>query len=402
MALGRKKSVVSSQSLLGKNVGVKLLSLVVVLLVLPAVMLAALSNQDIRQQASVESNAALITLSPASATFIPRQAGRIEVLLDTQFEEIDRIQMGIDITGTVPSDLQFGPAQPSGWLVSSNTLTSTQAGLRLTLVLEPNPNQDTAMYSTRGTAVPIGTFSFTGADSERMNFVFDRNFTQVWQARTGENILTPPIDYHYSFDQTIGSRPATLSLVKSTAIIPSRNSIFQLDLRANTGGQTVERVVGALEFDPRYLKVREIQENTSLFSYPQKEFDNGAGMMQITAEAPSVAGENVLVARIVVEALAESSSTQVRLVFDPQSGLDSSAVVLAGSDATQDSRDILGRVQSFSTAIDPENNKVVTFGARQIGVWEIVGVGFLVIVALLGLGIALGYRRRTEYQHWPK
>lgn len=387
-----------------KSTILKLFSLLLIVAILPAALILVQNQQDIRQQADLD-EAASITLSPASATFVPRQVGRVEVLLDTQYQQVSKVQVGIDITGTVPSDLKFAPTQPTGWLVTTNTINSTQAGLRVTLVLEPNPNQDGTAFMTTDAAASIGTFTFTGGATQGMNFIFDRNFTQVWQAQTGKNIVIPPIDYHYEFNQNTSLNPASLVLVKSAGVVPSKNNTFQVDLRANTGGQQVSQVKAVLSFDPRYLRIREVQKSEAVFpEYPDLTFDNQKGVAIITAQTPAAEkgtiGENILVAKVTFQALEETGNTQIALQYDPQQD-SSSRILLTSSGGAGNTRSILGRVTSVSTAIDPAMAPVLAFGAQQISLWQIVGGGFLIVLSILGIGVILGHRKKTEYQHFP-
>jgi hypothetical protein len=141
------------------------------------------------------------------------------------------------------------------------------------------------------------------------------------------------------------------------------NSTFDIDVMADTAGQSIDGVDALITFDKSALQVISVTkgEIPGLSSYPQKVFDNSAGTVAISANSGSggsatVNGSNLTIGTIKFKPIAQSTAALINFDFAAGNRNDSN-LVLSGTAQTSDPVDILSSVTNSNITIQ---NQTIT------------------------------------------
>lgn len=148
-------------------------------------------NQELRQQASTPIGDALLNIQVPPGNLAGNTSHLVEmtVRMRTGQKNIDGIQVVANITGDVPDDLQFLPAQIPGLSIVNPTqiITDTANGKKLTLVLiTASPSSPFQLTSN---SLSLGNFSFTSPANGSFTITFDQTFTKINENVVGTDLL---------------------------------------------------------------------------------------------------------------------------------------------------------------------------------------------------------------------
>ena len=141
----------------------------------------------------VYASSSSLKLSPASQNITPGQTQTVDILLNTGSGRIDSLDLALEMSGTIPGDLNF-TSVPVQELSSINTPAQRQNSLLVYAV----GTLDQAGYSTNSTDVKIAKITFTAPSSGTFNINF-HSLSAIISTTDKEDVLIPPSGVSYSF-----------------------------------------------------------------------------------------------------------------------------------------------------------------------------------------------------------
>ncbi|MCA9379075.1 hypothetical protein KC640_01480 [Candidatus Dojkabacteria bacterium] len=168
---------------------------------------------------SVAGTGADLKLVPAATTLTPGSQA-INLTVNTNGNDVNGVQVFLNITGTVPTDITFTPATIPGLSMIVADLTDVTGGKLLTLAYLTTP---TTPYQNNSD-VAIGVFEFTAPSTGTMTMTFDSAKTKINDWTTGVNIASFPVGNNYAFGNATvpvtGTFYASTNSNKSGAVAP--------------------------------------------------------------------------------------------------------------------------------------------------------------------------------------
>lgn len=154
---------------------------------------AVTQRQEVRQKAATSEGAATLILSPSAREFSVGKTESIKVTAHAADSSIDAYQVVAKISGSIPPDLTFVPAENSGIQIVKSELTdSDTSGKLFTLAAV---TKDPKHIAQRGSLIPIGEFRFTPQTTGSFSVSFDQTLTKVTKGKASDkNILNIPSD----------------------------------------------------------------------------------------------------------------------------------------------------------------------------------------------------------------
>ena len=160
-------------------------------------------TQDVRQQASSPTGVAELFVTPDSSPFPAgsEQTLTFKVNMNVADKQIAGVQFIADITGTIPDDLLFTPAQITGLNPVSQTIIDTVDGKQLTVGFLTTPP---STFTTTASDLTLGTLTFTAPSDGSMTLAFDPVLSKVLEVNDPDvqDILHTPGTVSYSFEST--------------------------------------------------------------------------------------------------------------------------------------------------------------------------------------------------------
>lgn len=186
-------------------------------------MITAYQVQPYNTRATVQDGVVTMELSPASMSFLPGSEQMIDIVVNTNGAFVDGFQIFADITGSVPNDIRFTPAEITGLNPVVSTIDPITGGVQLKFAsITTNPSQS---FTSVGEDVVLGTFHFTAPSSGTMNIMFNNNLTTSTSHASAEDILAPVSNEMYSFiGPTIILPSATITPLQDTPTMTSAPS----------------------------------------------------------------------------------------------------------------------------------------------------------------------------------
>ena len=152
--------------------------------------------QRVLPRAAVPGGPASILITPSSE-ITANQPSTLLFSASTQNLPVDGFQIIAKISGTLPADISFQPASPSGLQVISSSLTpDSNQNLILKMAYITTDPQSPFVAST---PISLGQLKFTAPPSGNMVVSFDNVFSKISQNQTTQDILGLPQDATYTF-----------------------------------------------------------------------------------------------------------------------------------------------------------------------------------------------------------
>lgn len=190
-------------------------------------------NQDVRQQASTPTGTAVLSLTPPSTTFVANSEHSVELKVNMGVAQIniDGIQFIAELTGDIPNDIEFEPANIPGLNPIATTLIDTSAGKKLTVAFVTTPPTP---FTATNQDILVGKLTFTAPSSGSMAISFDPTASKILQNATSDDVLrTPPSQIVYTF-AGVGGGAQT-----SPTVTPPNTSTATGSATVATGSATI-------------------------------------------------------------------------------------------------------------------------------------------------------------------
>ncbi len=178
-------------------------------------LLAAFVFKQPASDSSVADPVAMVNLEPASAAFSSGSSQTVILKANTGGRPADGFQVFIDLTGTIPTNIQFTAAnlQSSGLRLVTSELATKGAGKELKLLfITSNPTSP----FTASTAIELGRFTFTAPASGSLTLAFSSSMTKIIEHNTVIDLVIVPGNSVYTFGGATSS--ATSSTATSAAV----------------------------------------------------------------------------------------------------------------------------------------------------------------------------------------
>lgn len=214
------KKVLMALGLAPTKANAVIVLIVVVLVVAGAAVVFVLKPQG---GTSVTGEVAQILLNPTSGNLTPSSASSISLQADSGGTFVDGFQAFIHITGTIPADLAFTPAnfQGTGLKVFTYSFSDESAGkLFKLLIITEDP---TTPYKANG-LIELGKFNLTTPASGQMTFTFDTALTKIVTHDTNSNIVLTPAASVYNFSNATSSSSSSSTTTSSSSSSVSTTS----------------------------------------------------------------------------------------------------------------------------------------------------------------------------------
>lgn len=324
------------------------------LLLIPLTYLGVQTATRLFSKATSVQDPATITFSPAILSNLGEGTSEIQINFNTQYHNVDGVQLAIDFTGSVPADIQFNPASITGLTLAANQMTNTANGKRLTMAfITSNP---TVPFTTHSQEISLGKISYATPSSGSMNIVVDNTFSKATRNGDAIDILAEVSAQTISFAPTSGS--ASLQFANLNPANPQNaGQVFNFNVVANTGGQQVSGVDAIINYDPSKLQINSVAKpNGSPFSsYPALTINSTSGQIRVSANigtstsAAPVQGDNIVIAHVTGLVKNTNQSTNLSYEFSSANSLnDSNIVKYLQPGQQQEPQDLLANVGTLN------------------------------------------------------
>lgn len=177
-------------------------------------------SQEFRRRAA-PGDQAPITLDPGGTQFSPNSNQKITIRANTQNFQVDGIQVILDFSGNIPSDLKINtPESISGLNKVAAHVQDHEGNKRIFLAyITSNPQ---APYSTNSNQVTLGEIEMTTPASGNLTISFNQTLTKILQNQSSDNIAhLPQTSHSYSFSGS--GTPATTEPTNPPTQAPATN-----------------------------------------------------------------------------------------------------------------------------------------------------------------------------------
>lgn len=165
---------------------------------LVAVTVLARRSADNRQRASTGQGTASLAFSPADPYVQPGSTQSLALQVNNLHSSlVDGFQVVLNITGTVPANMEFAAASISGMHTAVNTFSDTAEGKKLEIAYITN--DPSAPFNPGEGSVTLGNFTYVAPASGQVTLAFDNSRSKVVQHTTGNDILGMPSTFYYNF-----------------------------------------------------------------------------------------------------------------------------------------------------------------------------------------------------------
>lgn len=171
-------------------------------------------SQDTRQQASTPTGTGRVFVDPRTST-LPAGPQQVAVKFNMGGEiPVDGVQIVVEITGTIPADLDFAEnTSLQGMTFVNGTFSDIPNGKKLTIGYLASPGP----FVTPILDVNLGTITFTAPTTGNMTVKFDPQLSKVIRNQTGDDILKTPTEVTtYTFGGSGGETSPTPSPASQT------------------------------------------------------------------------------------------------------------------------------------------------------------------------------------------
>ncbi|MBL8015319.1 MAG: hypothetical protein JNK26_03985 [Candidatus Doudnabacteria bacterium] len=173
---------------------------------------------------SVAGEVANITLTPTGGTMTPNISQSIIMKANTGGAAVDGFQVFMDITGTIPADIDFVPANLSTQglnLIIADIVDKTGGGKELKMLFI---TKDPLQPFTSTAMLELGRFTFTAPASGNMGLAFNTTLTKIIEHSSGANLAAYPTAQTYTFTAPSSSSSSSTSTSVSTTTSSSSSS----------------------------------------------------------------------------------------------------------------------------------------------------------------------------------
>lgn len=336
--------------------------LVIVLLVSFPLLYTVIKNGKFNFSfASLSNGVATVHLTPQTSNLTPNIAQNLDLLFNSNGEYVDGIQLVINFSGEVPSDLGFTAVDVTGLtpIITTIETNADQTKTASIVFITSNPKSP---FTTGNSDIKLGSFSLTNSPSGQMLIAFDQDQSTTLRTGTTDDILKNPVNQTYSF--ALSANSGKLFFTALTPINPQQiGSTFQVLVAADSGTQNLSGVDAQISFDPNVIEVTSIQKSsqTPFISYPELHYDNATGQIFVSANVGTsaqpavVKGSQIPIAQISAKVKQATSSSSLNFVYTPNDRNDSNLVASLTADGSEPV-DILGEV---------ENQPIIVAGATS-------------------------------------
>ncbi len=162
-------------------------------------------SQELRQRASTPSGTAVLSTNPTPQSLRSNAYHTVQLVVNLGVAQVnlDGFQLIANLTGDVPSDIQFIPATlpKLATLNSQQLLTDIANGKKLTYVMLSNSPTDP--FAGTNQPVTLGSFRFTAPASGNFTITFDNALSKINRNQSGgTDILLPTTPFNFSFSPT--------------------------------------------------------------------------------------------------------------------------------------------------------------------------------------------------------
>lgn len=176
-------------------------------------------KQIIPNKAAVVGGPAGISVSPATSTIDSGTGVTVDFLANLpQGAAIDGFQVVATVSGTIPNDINWQAATPSGMVTVLNSATGSLAGLTIKFAYITQISG--SPYTTASTN--LGKLTFTAPSSGQTTISFDNTFTKIVEHATSQDLAGIPASAVYTFQLASASPTATASPTSAPTTTPTQ------------------------------------------------------------------------------------------------------------------------------------------------------------------------------------
>jgi len=356
-----------------------LLAALVILLMLPLGVILALRQTRLGSKAA---GTAILSIAPTNVLIAPNTAGTFDVFLDPRGENVAGMDVTIrydfnviGVTDVTPGAF-FNSAAGSPQVLLKDI--TTEPGIVRYSVAFPLGSQVTS--STAGVAATIRFTSRTAGSTVLDILSVYGTFRTVVTNGLGADVLGTINDGNLIVNGPPTGQGRLYFAGPNPANPQAIGTTFNMEVRAGTGGQSIDGLDARIRFDSNVMRVVSLSQGPVFASYPAITYCNAnqtcaagmvPGQIEISANigsgdtATPVNGDPVIVAGIVFMPFANTAGTSISYLFNGVGDRNDSNMVLYGSGTLQDPIDILGSVTNANIVIGeggatPTNTPVPT------------------------------------------
>lgn len=205
-------------------------------------------SQDTRQQASVPSGKGEIFVQPEIASYIEGDAAQVDLVFTMgEAVPINGVQIVMEITGTIPDDLEFVEESINGLNLQINNMTDITGGKQVRLVYQVAPP---GPFVTPSSDLTFGSLMFTSPASGELKISFDATDSKVIRSATNEDVLRTPsqvatytfeggevVEEEAAFEDEDG---AVVNSATLTELVATLSGTRQIPVNSSTASGTVK------------------------------------------------------------------------------------------------------------------------------------------------------------------
>lgn len=224
-----------------------LLGSLILVAILVMILLALKQNQDIRNKAAVQNGPAQLIMTPGSSNVTAGSSFSITLSANTQNLPLDGIQVVVQFSGSVPTNLTFTQTVPTGLkLVRGILRQDSKTTIHELLYTTPDPGSQPFRAES---IIPLGIYIGTAPQAGTMTVTFDTNLSKILQNGQVKDILRFPNNQTYAF--VPGPTPIVNNFTiqamlhnadGSETVFPSINAVGIIRFEEADGSQTTPRI----------------------------------------------------------------------------------------------------------------------------------------------------------------